>query len=220
MSGSCSYPSYTKEQKEIITGLLMGDASVTVSENRKPMLSIETITPNYLHYISDKFGILSGTVSKILTAEQNASKLRKSGFSENASSENYSDVYKLSLKRHNELTKFRNWYSDGKKTFPKDINLTPTVLKHWYCCDGCWKNKGNSNHIQISISDQFDKKKRINRYFQSVGLPKPSNYASWERKDGSIKGDITWTAEQSHSLWDYMGEPLPDFYYKWPEKYH
>lgn len=220
MSSSCSYPNYTEKQKQIITGLLMGDASVTVSENRKPMLSIDTITPKYLNYISKQFGILSGEITKTLTAKENAQRLRNSGFSKNAKEENYSDVYSLRLKRHPELKEFRNWYSTGKKIWPEDIELTPTVLKHWYCCDGCWKNKGNANNIQISISDQFEYKEKINDYFISSNLPKPSSYTSWERKDGSIKGDITWTTEQSKKLWQYMGEPLPDFEYKWPERYH
>jgi len=98
--------------------------------------------------------------------------------------------------------------------WPEKIELTPTVLKHWYCGDGNWNNGSCNNSIQISMANEKENTDKITQMFINVGLPAPSNY--------NISGKrcaAQFTVEQSKELWEYMGEPLPDFEYKWPEQY-
>lgn len=212
-------PSFTQHQKEVITGLLMGDGCIQRT-GKNPRIKVEMISPNYLEYIDKIFGCLSTGVSLKCTAEESAKHSRDSGFRPNAKTENYSDLYWWQSRNNPELEKFADWYSTGEKVWPEDIKLTPTILKHWYCGDGCWDNKNTSNRIQIGMSNEVDNTNKIDKMLEKVGLPTPSNYAISERKDGSKKCDAIWTEEQSHKLWEYMGKPLPDFYYKWPEQYH
>jgi hypothetical protein len=203
----------------MITGILMGDGYIHQSK-KNPQLQVEMISPNYLQYVANKFGILGGKVNLYQTASEGAQRNRKTGFRPNADKVNYSDVYRWYSMAHPELKKFSKWYSTGKKVWPKDIELTPTVLKHWYCGDGHWRNYKNTNHIVISMSNESEEKEKVSQIFESVGLPSPNNYEIQKRKDGSETCNAAFTVDQSKELWEYMGDPLPDFEYKWPEEYH
>ena len=207
MSSDCSHVSLSKNQREIITGLLMGDGNIS-RNGVNPYLRCKMISENYLHYIDNEFGVLGRGVSQILTASESAEQVRESGFYTDADAADYSDVYKWCTVSHPEIQDFADWYSSGEKVFPKSLNLTPTVLKHWYCCDGHY-----TNNIQIAMSKESNNKDKIDELFENSGLPKPSNY------NGRKNCDAVFTVDDSHELWQYMGEPLPDFEYKWPEEY-
>jgi hypothetical protein len=212
-------PSFTQHQEEVITGLIMGDGYID-THNKNPLIKCGMISQNYLEYIDSVFGCLGTGVSLQITAKESAKKSRDRGFSPNAKAENYSDLYRWTSRTHPELEEWANWYSTGKKIWPEDIELTPVVLKHWYCGDGCWRNTDSKNYISIAMSNEIENQDKVTQIFENVGLPAPSNYNISERKDGSKKCNAEWTVEQSKELWEYMGEPLPDFEYKWPEQYH
>lgn len=198
----------------------MGDGCVN-KQAKNPHIMCGMVSQNYLKYIDNIFGCLGNGVSLHKTAKESAKQCKNRGFSPNAKEENYSDIYQWRSRSHPKLQKFADWYSTGKKVWPKDIKLTPTVLKHWYCGDGHWKNKDGDNYIIISMSNEVENQHKIDKMFENVGLPTPSNYnISKQQKSNNKKCDAKWTVDQSKELWDYMGKPLPDFYYKWPEQYH
>jgi len=210
---SCERPSFTHHQREIITGLLMGDGNIDRGRGRKPRLRAKMVSPNYLEYLHMEFGILSTEVRLSNTAEE----MRENARSTNSvvsEHHNLSDVYSWSTVRHPELQEFSGWYSSGEKVWPESIELTPTVLKHWYCGDGNWSNNGSHNYIQISMKNEEQNTDKADNMFNSVGLPSPSTYNT---SGGGC--EALFTVEQSQQLWEYMGEPLPDFEYKWPEQY-
>jgi len=217
-NSSCSHPNFTDHQKEIITGLLMGDGTIGTA-NKNPHIRAKMISPNYLEYIADEFGVLGSEVSLYMTAAESAKHNSDNGCSPNAKAENYSDVYGWCSMSHPELQEFADWYSSGKKVWPADIQLTSTVLKHWYCGDGSWNNGGSHNRITIAMANEVNNTEKVDQMFRNVGLPAPSNYAISEREDGSKTCIAQFTVEQSQELWEYMGEPLPDFEYKWPDRY-
>lgn len=212
-------PSFTEHQREIIIGLLMGDGSIDTC-NKNPIIDIEMISPNYLEYLDEQFGCLTTGVSLKKTAAESAQHNRDREFSPNAKEENYSDMYRLRSRTHPELQEFADWYSSGEKVWPEDIELTPTVLKHWYCGDGHWHNSEANNCISIAMANEISNTNKIDEIFRNVGIQAPSNYSSSERKGGSFTCNADFTVEQSKELWEYMGKPLPDFEYKWPERYH
>jgi len=218
-SFKCEHPGFSDYQKQIITGLLMGDGNID-SHNGNPFLQCKVISPNYLKYIDEKFGIFGNGVSLTKTAEEAAKMNRERGFRPNAKSDNYHDLYTWRSMRHPELQEFADWYATGKKVWPSDIELTPTVLKHWYCGDGHYHNSGRHNHIIISMSNEVNNTQKVDKIFKNSGLPSPSNYAISELDDGNNKKcNAEFTVDQSKELWEYMGEPLPDFEYKWPKEY-
>jgi len=217
--GSCDFLSFTDRQREIITGLLMGDGGV-YTDNKNPYIQVEMVSPNYLEYIANQFGVLGSDVALAKTAKESAKQIRNRGFRPNAKAKNYSDVYRWRSMSHPELQQFADWYNSGEKVWPANIELTPTVLKHWYCGDGNWNNHSTQNNIAIAMANELNNTDKVDQMFKNVGLPAPSNYNISERKDGSEKCNAQFTVGQSKELWEYMGNPLPDFKYKWPERFH
>lgn len=210
--------SFTDKQKQIIAGLTMGDGHIS-EKHKNPHIVCNMSSPNYLKFLDREFGILSNGVTFLTTAEENAKRDRCSGFNLNAKSENYSDMYRWKCKTHPELEEFAEWYSTGRKIWPQDIELTPIVLKHWYCGDGCRDISKSKGSIEISMANEINNLEKVNQIFENVELPAPSNYNINKRKSGGRRCSAQWTVDQSKELWEYMGEPLPDFEYKWPEQY-
>jgi len=213
VQSSCDYPTFTNHQREIITGLLMGDGWIS-SSSINPRLNCKMISKNYLEYVDSNFGIFGNGVSIRYTAEESAEQARKSGFDSTAKEENYSDIYKWTSICHPELQEFSDWYSTGEKVWPQDIKLTPTVLKHWYCGDGNFNNNFYNNCIEISMSNEEENTHKVNEMFTNSDLPSPSSYNT---SGNNCKA--RFTVDQSKELWEYMGDPLPDFEYKWPAQY-
>lgn len=218
-TSDCTHPSFDDRQREIIVGLMMGDGSIQTNDYGNPLLQANMVSENYLKFIDDEFGIFGNGVSLKHTAEESAKVARDSGFSPNADEKNYSDMYYWSSMRHPELYEFYSWYSSGEKVWPENINLTPTTLKHWYCGDGSLSTHGSHKNIRISMTNELDNKDKIDSMFKRSSIPKPSNYIRNERDDGRVDYSITFTKEQSDKLLEYMGEPLPDFEYKWDESF-
>ncbi len=219
MSSDCSFPPLTEKQKEITTGIVMGDGCINRA-SKNPKIVSDMTSKNYLEYIDEIFGIFGRGVKIQRTAKESAKNSRESGFNLNAKEENYSDLWRWKSMCHPDLKAFAEWYETGNKVWPEDVELTPTVLKHWYCGDGCWHNNGSKNYITISMSNEIKNRQKVNSIFENVGLPSPSNYGISQRRNGSMKCNAEFTVDQSKELWEYMGEALPDFEYKWPEEYH
>jgi hypothetical protein len=67
----------------------------------------------------------------------------------------------------------------------------------------------------IDVPEDAENENKISSYFKQADLPLPSNYCTQENKEFNIQ----FSNSQSEELWEYMGDPLPDFQYKWPEEY-
>jgi hypothetical protein len=210
-------PELTQKQIEITTGLLMGNGWIDKNKE-KSRLRCKMISPNYLEYLDNIFGVLSCGVSLKHTAAESAKNVRNSGFRPDANEENYSDVYGWGTRSHPKFNEFREWYASGEKVWPEDIELTPTVLKHWYVGDGHYENAGTGDCIAITMSKEKEKTEKVSQYFTNVGLPEPLDYRKINNEYAG-RCVARWSVEDSHTLWEYMGEPLPDFEYKWNDKY-
>jgi len=216
-SSTCDYPRLTQKQREITVGLLMGDGNVDQKGGYNPRIRSEMASKDYLKYIDSQFGILGVGVSLSSTAEESCKQRQDRGF--NAQPENYSDVYIWRSRHHPEFKQFAEWYSSGKKVWPEDIELTPTVLKHWYCGDGSWDDSGSHSRIQIAMSNEVENTQKVDEIFEKSSLPSPSNYNIYDRNDRKKDCTAQFTKEQSEELWKYMGKPLPSFQYKWPKRF-
>lgn len=205
-NSTCHMPEYTDKLHEITTGLVMSDACVR-DRDSNPRVIVATNKKKYLQYLSEKFGQLCTNVRLKETGEKLAENARKSGFNENASGENYNDVYSLNIRNNPELNKYARWYDSGEKVWPEDITLTPTVLKHWFVGDGSKiQGKRGRPHISIQVTNEYENKEKITNYFKQLDIH-PSNYC---------QGAVLFSCDQSEELWDYMGEAPPGHNYKWP----
>ena len=193
MSETCSEVEMSGRQKEIVTGLLLGDASITVSKGRKPQFSIEVVEEQFIEWVDSELGIFStGNIIE-----------RKF--------DNKKNTYKVSSRRLNQLDEYRDWYSSGSKRFPKDLTLNPLILKLWYCTDGGksvddrWTKK---EYARIASKNECDRKEFILSLFEELPFD-----ANW-----NDKYRFTFGRKESYEFWEYIGEPLPGYEYKWPDE--
>lgn len=196
----------------------MGDGHVDRPNGGNPRLNIHMITEDYLKYIDEVFGPLSTGVRLLKTAKESAEQINERGFSVVTES-GCSDVYQMQTRRHPELSRYDDWYSSGEKVWPEDIELTPTVLKHWYVCDGHLANtegKGRP-YITIGMSNEVNQTEKVSEMFKRAGLPEPRyNICESERYSKGRSCDAVFTSEESMELLKYIGwKPLPGFEYKW-----
>jgi hypothetical protein len=188
-------PQMTKHQKEIVTGILMGDASI--DRENTPRLSFANIDKEYAEYIDNQLGIFSTGLN--IQKETNAG----------------NKLYVLKTRSLPELQEYADWYSTGKKVFPDDIILTPTTLTHWYMCDGSRKTACGTDYIKIAMSNEVGNSEKIDRYFERENLPKPN----WIRAD-TEKGIIFeayWDSKKTRELFEYMDTEIDGYDYKFPE---
>lgn len=219
-SDECEYPKLTERQHNIIRGLLMGDGSVAYHESKKnPKIIVACIVPEYLEHLSDEFEPLSGSVSLSKTGEQAATENRESGFRPDANGENYSDQYKFNTLATPEMWQYRDWYTYrttdsgaqySKKEWPKDLELTPATLTHWFVGDG--NNQFEYPSIRLSMNNERQNLDKVESYFERAGLPTPDR---WGITDSAC--NAVWKKESSEELFEYMEGPVPGYEYKWPE---
>jgi len=191
-SKNCTYKEPTPKQHEVITGLVMGDGFVG-HNSKNAYIGATTTNKKYLEYLDGLFPIL-GTG---LTEVNNLSAF------DGGSTENYSDQWTWRTRCNPFFNQYAGWYDSGVKVWPSDLQMSPTVLTHLYCGDGCLVN-GRS--IKITMKNEEDNKDKVAGYFTDVGLPEP-NY--WNAHSAC------WNVSESQSLFEYMSGPLPGFDYKW-----
>lgn len=203
-------PEFTERQHEIITGLLMGDGTIyKKSPNHNPNFRVSLIALDYLKWLDDEFGCLSTGVSLKQTSEESAKSCK---LSENNNSSDYHDVYRLITRSHPDLNKYHEWYDSGKKVFPENITLTPTVLTQWYISDGNWTRP----YIRISMSNEINNKDKIEKMFEEIGFD-VDRWDISERYDGSKRCCAVFNKEQAFDMFDYMDSGVKGFDYKFPE---
>jgi hypothetical protein len=214
----CDYPELSNFQGDVLTGLLLGDGSINSNngDGCNPRMECSMVTKEYLDYLnSDVFPILGTGVTLTRTAEESFEQIKSRDFRTYTDSSNYSDVYRFRTRKLPELKKFLSWYDSGEKVFPENIELSPTVLKHWYCGDGHYRGAGGSKYITINVSNEVNNKQKIESMFSNIGLPVHSWNIS-ERSDGSVVASIYFSTYTTDDFFDYIGDSLPGFGYKWP----
>ena len=209
---SCSEPELTAEQKEIIIGCLMGDGNINCPE-KTPYFRITNTQKDYLEYLDKKLKPFTNGVKLERTSEELAK--NKTGIWSDDPSD-YKDAYNLKTWCLNQMNELNEWYSSGKKVFPKDIELTPTILKHWFVCDGWYTVPENNirGRFHIRVNNEARNKEKLNNYFEEA-MDISVDYWNGNEEEGQCA--IVFFADKTEEIFEYIGEPLPGFEYKWPE---
>lgn len=209
-------PNLMDKQKEILTGIVMGDG--WINEGVSCNLSCSMTTKEYLQYIDNIMGILSTGVRLKSTAKESCEHAIEVGtLGSGGGEEDYSDIYRLRTRTHPFFDELRNWYSTGSKTFPEDLELTPSILKHWFVCDGCWNNNGSYDYITIGVSNEYDNKEKLNSYFDDIGI-EIGSFNTGTREDDSKFMNLIFNRDSTDKFFEYIGRPVPGFEYKFPER--
>lgn len=219
-SRECEYPEITDRQWEIMTGVLMGDGTVQFSEEQNPRFRCDMYEPSkeYLKYLtSEEFPVLMTSVKEGESAEDRAKRHRKSRFNSDAKAENLSTMFYVMTRRLPHLDVFQSWYENGSEWDCGDIHLTPLTLKHYFVADGCWNNSYSSDYISFTLNNQREIIDEAEQLFLDVGF-EPTRTGIYEREN-TTDVEICFGKETSYEMFEYMGESLPGFDYKWPEKY-
>jgi len=116
------------------------------------------------------------------------------------------DAYAISTIPHPQLERLASWYSSGEKKFPSDMELTPKIVKHWYCCDGGlnWPGNSDSGASACFYSVNEDGADLVN-LFEDAGFT-VNNHADHR---------IYFPREETQRLLGWMGRPPDGFEYKW-----
>jgi len=195
----------------------MGDGYVS-SNGKNPYFKLSMTSKKYLTYLSSEvFPFLSTDVKIECTAEKSAKHARETGLNSDADVSNYSDVYRLFTRCHPELHQYREWYSSGSKAFPKEIKLTPTTLKHWYCGDGSFDEERSS--ARIYCSNERGEKDKVMDMFEWAGLEDFTWYRREEHRGWDDRVSVRFGKEGTKWFFRHIGDPLPGFEYKWPDDY-
>lgn len=209
-------PKIRGELAEIITGVVMGDGHI-FKNGKNARLEINNTNKEYLKYLQKRLGVLASGISLKRTAEESMNEQKKRGIASKYDINNYSDIYHLRTSTHHELNKWHDWYSGSSKKWPENITLTPTVLKHWYVCDGHYDTAQHHDRIKIAMANEIENTDKVDSYFVSAGLPEPSNYNISERqKSEGFSCVAVFSRQASAKIFEYMGEPVQGFEYKWP----
>lgn len=156
---------------EWINGELLGDGNLESNCIYSAKFQYSSKHPEYINYVSNtlnSFGIKqSGKIQKICHKEGNISYHYKS--------RSYPELLSL----------YNKWYPENKKTVPRDIILTPLMIRQWLIGDGCMKySKCGSPYIELytcgfSISDVKNLVKKLTdlgfkvmrwAYHNSIGI--------------------------------------------------
>jgi hypothetical protein len=194
----------------------MGDGTIDdkFDEKRNPRFRLAITNKDYIEFVYSELSNLCTRQPYIHRTAEQLSK-NKNPLTDSTDPSNFSTQYKIQTISHPHLENYEDWYKGGKKLFPKDLKLTPTVLKHWYCCDGSFNNNGHRFYTEIHLSNERQNKNKIEKYFENISIP----IDRWrdDRQDtGSYKTSIIFNKNKSKKLFNYMGNSLPGFGYKWP----
>lgn len=209
-------PELTERQKDISTGLIMGDGWIEKTE-KNARLSTFMINQKYLEYIDNIFGCLSTGVQMKYTAEESAKHSEDVGaLGSSGEASNFSNLYRWQTRIHPYYNKYRSWYSSGEKQFPDNIELSPTIMKHWFVSDGCFQMNKNTPYATLGVSNEIGNEEKLEMYFEEVDL-EISFFNNTVREDGSKNMTAIFNKEETLDLFEYMGDAIPGFEYKFPK---
>jgi len=191
-------PELTKKQHEIITGSMMGDGTVVmVGDAKYPQFKLRTNSKEYLKNVRKNMKNITYPITLGQKTENNVKQNK--------------DMWRIATPNHPELFKYRDWYKTGSKTWPSDLKLTPTIVKHWFVQDGHKKKRGRGRPaIQIALDNERGNKDKIFSYFESSDCPTPDR---WHEDKYNTR--VVWNVDKAEKLWNYMGESLSGYEYKW-----
>jgi len=207
-SQNCKYPTLSREQKDIIRGLIMSDAGIQKSENNN--LRISLTEPAFLEWLAEKVGCICNTnkyPKQTHTPEEAKQNTINSLGAENVDPDSeYKAKYSLLTRSHPFLNEFDDWYVPEKR-YPLDtLELTPTVAKMWYIGDGTLhKRKSGGDRAGITCKNERD------RLDEVADLIRDQGFDVYVMSRGAIRV----TSSDTPAFLEWLGEAPPGFEYKW-----
>lgn len=202
----------TQHQKEIIEGCIISDACLdrqSVNSNSRFRLTsinyefIEDLKKNLYTDLQGHVSIRPAHTYTYSTGKTHSAK----------------ESYTYSTRNHEYLTSiYDKWYVDKKKIIPRDLEITPTMLRYWIFGDG-------SVHVQKKYTNTISFRLHTNdflyedvQFLQDKLKEKGFEFAAYKRKYSQPdKGYVMYLnkSKQVIELLKYVGDPIACFSYKW-----
>jgi len=203
----CQEPKMNYKQNQIATGAMMGDGSMCGPDKSRQFRLCNT-NKEFLEWYDNKMGILTTGVKVGREPKEHAANQKRSKGSE-FNPENYQTSYYVSTRTLSCFRKFDGWYDEGRKKFPENLTLTPLMAKLWYVSDGTLINKEyEREYVRITATNEIVHHNRgdfITNLFADVGF------------DATIVSEsIKLYKDSSQEFFQWIGNPVPGFEYKWP----
>ena len=184
----------SKKAIEWINGELLGDGYLCKVSSWSALFHYSSQYNEYIQYIErvlKQFGILGKFYKRI-----------------NKKSGNYD--YSFYSKTYSELSPIRKqWYPEGKKIVPKDIELTPLTCRQWHIGDGCLRHPKNGRPSIRLSTDSFS---IIDVNF----LVKKLNNLGLKAMRQPSSNRIVISVYSTKDFLNYIGKcPVKCYQYKW-----
>ena len=185
-------------QHEILTGLLMGDASARIP-GKNPHITLTVQNEQFIDWVTEELDKL-WTGSKSVRYEN----------------QDRTNQYEIRTRTHEIMWEFRDWYESGKKRYPDDLQLTPLIAQMWYACDGNlhWANTNRIRNstpraaVYIGCFNESDRIEWVANLFREHGfkVTTPAN------------ANIRVATGETPEFLEWIGEPIPGYEYKWESR--
>lgn len=189
-------------QKEVIQGCLLGDGTLI----KKPISSSFANTSIHLEYTEHLLNIINFAKAKIITVPECYKIIR-------GTKRLCKEKYTLITNCDKCLIEYRKlWYPEGIKIIPKNLILTPTIVKYWFYGDGSTSYYNNKKGIKLTLhTNGFtveDCEFLVNE-FKKLNIHFGINFCNKQPI-------LTIRKKSLYDFFDYIGEcNLECFKYKW-----
>lgn len=202
--GGCEYPKPTEQQRDLLAGLLLGDADIDARSDVSS-LRVRMTNKDFLMWLSERFPELSIGLFFESDGVAESQRAAKNGFGNPGYQ--FKDMYGIRFWANPYFNELRDrWYSGSTKIYPTDIEFSKDTVRMWYVCDGglSWNDTG-CPRVHITAINEHNRMEWLLDMFDSLGF---------EVKSPS-SGVIRFPASSTRELLDWMGSPPSGFEYKW-----
>lgn len=202
-SSRCNYPELSRHQRDLLRGILMSDGSVQFDGNNR--LKVNMTCEDFLEWLANELSEICPNRYPILqqTSYEAKESARKSFGDDVCQDSEYKEKYQVLTRSHPFMNEFDDWYVPEKKFPLNDLELTPAVAKMWYCGDG--RLDMSKERAEIACSNEADRIDAVADLIREKGFD----------ANTTINGAIRIPPRDTPEFLDWMGDPPPDFEYKW-----
>ena len=196
---------FTKTQKEVLYGALLGDGSLIKHKNG--------INAQFTYLSKSKQHV--DFVAKYFKEYWSGEGIKDTSYIDNRTNKEY---YRSQIRTYTNFAftkEYYHWYIDGKKHLPEDLILTPLTCLIWYIGDGGICHNNQSEYIKLS-TQCFLKEEQ-----EKILIPQLKDFEATLMKadlgnDGEQQYFIYIPHRKEKTFLNYIGEyPFEDYKYKW-----
>jgi hypothetical protein len=184
-SGACTPPPVEDSTHELLTGLVIGNATASGNGQHNHAV-LPTQHRPFALWVHDQLGWLSHGVRR-------------------KDPDDKRPQYRVRTHAHHALDRYREWYAGGTKRIPEDVTLTPRIARAWYACDGGLEWPREESPPRIAFSAAIDgRREDVARLLREAGYG-PNVYDRRAR--------LSIPATERFVEW--IGDPVPGVEHKW-----